>query len=940
MGSLNLLAARWSEISALLDQALALPREQRAAWLAAQVGVDEALRRTVHMLLEACPADTGAGDDFLAGLPARLLPATLEPVRAAGLEPGGRVGPYELVEEIGRGGMGAVWLARRIDGAFEREVALKLPLLNRLRPDLAPRFRRERDILARLEHPNIARLYDAGVSADGLPYLAMERVIGQPINRWCDERRLGIAARLRLFEQVLDAVQYAHAHLVIHRDLKPANILVTTEGQVRLLDFGIAKLLADEDGGAETALTQMAGRALTPDYASPEQVTGNALTIASDVYALGVVLFELLTGQRPYRLAMVSAAQMEQAIVAADVLKPSAALSAAGAAALGGGLRHQRARLAGDLDTIVLKALAKLPAQRYATAAGFADDLRRHRRGEPVLAQPMSWRYRTRRFVERHRVAVGAAATIFAALVGATGISWWQAQLAARQAARAEAVKEFVLSFFAAADVELGATRHMSSADLLKQARERLDTAAIGDDAIRVELLTTVGKGLLGLGELDGSLAVLDEALQIARRSLGDAHRATATAALEQGFALQLSAKCVAAAASFAVAERFARTAGDLRMLSAALRGKACAHMQQGEPERAIEAARESVSAAERQAAPVDRRELLQAYVQAAITLEGAQRAGAIDPARRAYALARELYGQRPTKALLDARSVHAMALAGEGQMAAAAAEQEAVLAQQLQLLGAEHQEVVFTRNQLGLLYRRWGDMAASLRHYDEALRVATVQSGGRPTWDVATVRMSRANTLTAARRFTEALEQWQQAEREVTALLGAASGAARTARAGAAIVLTRLGRLDDAEAAFRTLPAAAPAAAGTLQEAAIRLRLGALRSAQGRHDEALSLIRGAKVWDERAPPAVRDRERALWSVALGQAQLAGGQPAEALAAFADAQALLAPLQPQGSQELADCAAGIERARRALGLSPPAPAAATAPPGRAGAGVR
>lgn len=428
-------ADQWPTVSRLLDEALDLDAGARPAWLGALAQREPAVSALVQQLL-AAHADRETAD-VLAAVPRLNLTSPLAGAAAAagGLAAGDHVGPYRLLRELGTGGMAQVWLARRDDGAFVREVALKIPQLSRLRRDLAQCFTQERDILARLEHPHIARFYDAGVAADGLPYLAMEYVDGAPITTWCDRQRLNLAQRIALFRQVLDAVQFAHGSLVIHRDLKPSNILVSADGQVRLLDFGIARLLADSaEPSTDSALTQLGGRALTPDYASPEQIRGEPLSIASDQYALGVLLYELVAGQRPYKLALQSVAQLEQAIVAAEVLPPSRRVVETVAATQGVAPMQLARRLRGDLDAIVLKALARTPAERYATLAALADDLDRQRDGLPVRAQPPSRRYRLRKFIARNRLPVAAGSAAVLALVAGASVALWQAHVAREQA--------------------------------------------------------------------------------------------------------------------------------------------------------------------------------------------------------------------------------------------------------------------------------------------------------------------------------------------------------------------------------------------------------------------------------------------------------------------------------------------------------------------------
>ena len=347
----------WVALSRLLDEALELAPAERQAWLETLPHEASGLGPTLRELLAAHA--TGETTEFLRTLP-RLWPALVDG-EGPRLHEGAGIGPYRLLRRLGQGGMGSVWLATRSDGVLKRPVALKLPHAPSRGAQIAERFARERDILAALEHPHIARLYDAGVADDGQPFLALEYIEGEPLVDFCDKRHLDLSARLRLFLQVLDAVQYAHAHLVVHRDLKPSNILVTHQGQVRLLDFGIAKLIAEEPA-AESELTQAAGRLLTPDYASPEQISGAPLTTATDVYSLGVILYQLISGERPYRLRRDSRGALEDAILEAEIARPSAACADSEKASLRGlPLKKLQKLLRGDLDNIVLEALRRLP---------------------------------------------------------------------------------------------------------------------------------------------------------------------------------------------------------------------------------------------------------------------------------------------------------------------------------------------------------------------------------------------------------------------------------------------------------------------------------------------------------------------------------------------------------------------------------------------------
>jgi eukaryotic-like serine/threonine-protein kinase len=424
--ALQLTAERMSRLGRLLDEVLVLEASQRAAWFGTLGGEDAELRPVVEELLSQAASLEAA--DFLGTLPKLTLTGFVaETARTPAYSPGDAVGPYWLERELGRGGMGTVWLAERLDRTLKRKVALKLPHQGVAREHLAQRLARERDILSSLEHPNIARLYDAGVAEDGQPFLALEYVEGVPIDRYAREHTLDLRQRLGLFRQVARAVAYAHARLVLHRDLKPSNILVTLDGQVRLLDFGVAKLL--QDGAAhETELTQLGGRALTPDYASPEQIGGQSLTTASDIYSLGIVLYELVCERRPYKLPRSSMGALEEAILAADPVRPSRAAQPGFARSL-----------AGDLDTIIIKMLEKAPGARYPTVNAAIDDIERHLSGQPVLARPDSAWYRARKFIRRHRVFVAAGAAVVMAIVLGAAAALWEARVARLQAARAEA---------------------------------------------------------------------------------------------------------------------------------------------------------------------------------------------------------------------------------------------------------------------------------------------------------------------------------------------------------------------------------------------------------------------------------------------------------------------------------------------------------------------
>ena len=501
----------WEAAVPLLDTALGVPPDQLEGWLqrieAGQPGVGPLLRR---LLAAHRKVETNDLWQTLARPPLTAPAAEQADVPK-------RVGPFEILRPLGQGGMGWVWLARYADGVLKRHVALKLPSAHIISPGLRERFARERDFLALLEHPHIARLYEAGVSETGQPYLAMEYVEGVAIDVHCDRAGLPVSARLRLFADVLDAVQFAHRNLVLHRDLKPGNVLVGARGEVKLLDFGIAKLMpVDDTQPGATELTQMAGAALTPAYAAPEQITGAPVTIATDVYALGVMLYRLLTGSQPYKPERETRGALEEAILRQPPILPSAAeITQEQARARATTPSRLRKALRGDLDTIVQKALKKDPAERYATVDAFAQDIERVLGGYRILARPDSAWYRTRKFVQRHPWAVGASAVAMLALGMTTVVAVWQAQVADANAAQARkestrllAVQNFMSGLFSNADPEKSHGATMTAREMLDAGRDRIESELAGDPETRALVYARIGLIYSNLGLTEDNLLV------------------------------------------------------------------------------------------------------------------------------------------------------------------------------------------------------------------------------------------------------------------------------------------------------------------------------------------------------------------------------------------------------------------------------------------------
>jgi serine/threonine-protein kinase len=747
---------RWRRIEALFEEVAVLPAAEQARRLAELCGGDEALRSEVESLLAA---DAGAGD-FLERCPV-LEDVALAPPSVVGR----RLGPWRVDSKLGEGGMAAVYLGVRDDGEFRQQVAIKIFLDGTDRADLVERFRAERQILASLDHPNIARLLDGGTTLDGLPYLVMEHIDGIPIDRFCGERNLGIDARIDLFRQVCAAVQYAHQNLVVHRDIKPSNILVTPDGRPHLLDFGIAKLL---EGSALPGLLTATGQHLmTPHYASPEQVQGSPVTTASDVYSLGVLLYVLLTGFLPYRVDTDRIGAVEQAVLEQEPERPSMACTA--------GDRRLARRLAGDLDNIVLMALRKEPQRRYPTVADLAEDLRRHREGMPVRARPSTMGYRAGKLVRRHPMGVGLAAGTFVLVLTLAVVMTIQAARLARQRDeirrerdKAVEVARLLEDVFSVSDPSEARGEAVTARELLDQGAARIQVGLKDQPEVQAALATTIGKAYRGLGLNDRSLPLLERSLALRRRIYGEEHpevaeslEALATLAqirgdLDRAEALHRQAlamrekllgpddPAVAESLNSLATDLFARAQYDAseplfrralainrrhfgnddhEEVAENLGNLGFLEKQRGHYAKAEALDRESLAILRRIFGPAHPMIATQLNNLAVLQTERGDLAAAEASYREALAVAQRLYGEEHTEIALELNNLAAL-LALRGDNAAAETLLRRSLAMRRKLLGPEHEQVAMALNNLARVLDDRGDQAAARRLYEESLRI------------------------------------------------------------------------------------------------------------------------------------------------------------------------------------------------------------------------
>ena len=823
MGQANIPPENWPVLSRLLDEALELSPVEREQWLADLPEEYAAVKPWLERLLARASQVLSGG--LLQDLPAFDREPGMD---TAGRAPvaGEALGSWRLLRMVGEGGMASVWLAERLDGAFGGPVALKLPHQGSRAGRLSEHLEREREILATLHHPNIARLLDAGILATGQPYLALEYVEGMHIDEYCRGRQLGLEPRLALFLQIAHAVAHAHNMLIIHRDLKPSNILVTGDAQVRLLDFGIAKLM-DNGEARETRLTRLSGRALTVDYASPEQIAGRPVTVASDVYSLGVVLYELLADVRPYKLKWDSQAALEEAILEVEPRPPSEMAA-----------QKARARaLRGDLDTIVLKALKKAPAERYSSVEAFAEDIKRYTLNLPVRAQPDRKSYLLSKFIRRNRLAVAAAATVLITLLAGSGLVVWQELVALAQQRRAEEIKSFLVSTLLGAHA-YWAGRPLSALELLHRVESHVYRLRGADAETRVELLNILAASMLSLQDTAGAESTAISAVREST-TLEPGHPQALRAHMLRNWVRLFRGQYPEGRAEIdqlvLAMRRSPRTLPE--DLAGALRIRSDLALEEGNFRLAESSALEALQIADDRLGPHHNQTVL-ALVELSLAYQaGGKVDAALEIVERAKRRALEAYsGQLTHPNVLKARSAYSQILAASGQRRLAIAEAELVMNDNSQLFGPSSRAVGLDLRNLARLQLDAGQLAPALQSADRAVSILREHfDPGSPGYG-ALIQL-RGLIRLAAGRHAGALLDLTRSEEIAERWYDAAHPTARAARAHRALALARTGRLQEAQ---RILESEWNGAA--LPAVCLPYYLGIVKRLAGRHKQALEL--------------------------------------------------------------------------------------------------
>ena len=742
---------RWLRVQEVFAATAELPPAERDAFLSDRAGDDTELRREVESLLAA----DSESEEFLEQ-PA--LPGRISQILAEGPSDKveGHIGPYRLLRKLGEGGMSRVYLAVRDDG-FQRLVALKVIRRGLKSEDLLHRFRTERQILAGLNHPNIAKLLDGGSTEDGLPYFVMEHIDGIPVDEYCDRNRLTVFQRLQLFLDICAALQYAHQNLVVHRDIKTSNILVTADGTVKLLDFGIAKLLKPEQFPVPMELTATTMRPMTPFYASPEQIQGRTITTASDVYSMGVLLYKLLTGHLPYQVEARTAKDVERLVVEVAPEPPSTAVSRVETVPGSDGegdttitpetvsqarsvQPHQLRRiLSGDMDTILLAALRKEPQRRYGSVEQFAEDIRRSLTGLPVRAHKDSVGYRTRKFVQRNRVPIGVGAVIVALLFGFAVTMAMQASrialerdAAQRERDRAEQVVAFLQEIFRVSDPNEGGGQRITAREILDSGAQRVSRELRDQPEVQATMMQAIGNVYRNLGLYDLAEPLLHDALAIRRRVFGETHPAVAQSLNNLGVVLRQRGDYDGAEPLFHEALEMRRQLypdGDHPELAESLNNLALLHQERGRYPVAEGLLREAI-AIQRAADSASGAELASLLANLGILLtEVSDFAAAEAPFREALALRREALGEdHPLVA--DSLNDLGVFLGIQGDLETAEELLRESLAMRRRTLGKDNPTLAESLNNLGRLLREKGDYEGAEGLYREAIAIRQNQLG------------------------------------------------------------------------------------------------------------------------------------------------------------------------------------------------------------------
>lgn len=766
----------------MLEAALDLAPGERAAFLSEACGGDPTLRGEVEALISSADKAEGFLDGLLEGAITLIGRGEAQPSE------GDMIGPYRVVRELGRGGMGTVYLAGRADDTYRKRVAIKLIKRGMDTEDVLRRFRNERQILASLDHPNIARLLDGGTTGQGLPYFVMEYIEGQPIDRYCDEKRLSTAERLQLFRTVCAAVQYAHQNLVVHRDLKPSNILVTNEGGVKLLDFGIAKLLNSDLYAQTDVATAQWARPMTPEYASPEQARGRKITTASDTYSLGVILYELLTGHRPYRIKSYTPQEIERVICEQEPEKPSTAINRVetepgpdGATQIAlspdkvsrtreGQPEKLRRKLEGDIDNIVLMAIRKEADRRYSSVEQFSEDIRRHLEGLPVMARKDTFGYRAGKFIRRHGVGVAVTALAAILIVSFGVLTLMQSarvaaesERAKRERERAERVSTFLQDLFKVPDPSQSRGNTVTAREILDRGAEKIAHELKDQPEVQATLMDTIGMVYSNIGLYDRAAPLLEGALETRRQVLGDDHLDVA------------------------------RTMTNLVQLLGKI----------GDFERAESLTREAL-AIRRKHHGAEHAEIAESLNDLAFF---SRARGDVETAEALYretlAMRRKLLGNEDLYTASSLSNLAVLLQADKGDLETA----EPLYREALQVLrksyGDDHPDVALTLNNLGSLLREKGDYAASELAHREALAIRRKLHGEEHV-DVSLSMHNLAAVLREKGELDEAEALWRQSLAMRRRLLPAGHRTMAPALSSLGKLLLEKGKAPEAEPMLR----------------------------------------------------------------------------------------------------------------------------------------